>query len=95
MAVTYTGFGATAQAVVKVTKDLGSITNATADLVSFDVIGARPGQFFIVAAPDLEAGLVISGGAFSDAKDVVKVKIGNVTGAPIDAVSQDFYFLGL
>lgn len=95
MPVTYTGFSSTAQAVIKVTKDIGSITNATAANISFAVVGAIPGQFFLLAAPSLEDGLVISGGAFSDAKDVVKVKIANVTGAPIDPASQDFYFLGL
>ena len=94
MPVDYKGFSATPQLVAKVTVVPGSITNVTATKVSATVPGATPGQFFIVAAPDLEANLAIADAYCSTAGTVV-VRVVNPTASPIVGASQTWYFLGL
>jgi hypothetical protein len=94
MAVDYRGFSSTPQLVAKVTTDVANITAASVSIVSFTVPGSTPGQFFVVAAPDLDTGLAI-GDAFCDTAGTVKVRIINPTIGDVNPVSQDFYFLGL
>lgn len=94
MAVDYKGFSAAPQLVAKATVTPGSITNVTVTKVSVTLTGATPGQFFIVAAPDLEANLAIAD-AYCTTAGTVVVRVVNPTAAPIVGSAQTWYFLGL
>ncbi len=95
MAVDYRGFGSAPQLVAKVTADVGNIPTVTSTAVDFTVPGSQPGMFFVIAAPDLTAGLAISGGAFCGTAGTVTVRFVNPTGLDINPASQAFYFIGL
>lgn len=85
----------TAQVIISyksVTNNPASIpANSTAD-ISLSVAKALPEHFPVVKAPDLEAGLIL-GQAWCEVAGTVKVRLANVTSAPIDAASQAFEVL--
>ena len=71
------------------TLNFGSIgAGATAELTT-TVTGAATGDLVTVNAASLESGLVV-GEAYVSAADTVTVRVGNITAAPIDPVSQSF-----
>ena len=95
MAVNFKGFSSVAQLVAgPVTGDPGSITNATTLDFELAVPGCTPDMHFIVTAPSLVADLVL-GGAFCTTAGTLKIRIGNISAAPINPASQSFYILGL
>ena len=92
----FKGFSSVAQLVSgAISVDLGSIAAAAVEEVSVTVPGSTPDMHFIVTAPSLDTGLVIGGGPICTTAGTVKVRVGNLTAAPIDAAAQNFYFLGL
>lgn len=72
-----------------VTVDFGSITNATTGTATATVTGAASGDEVVVNAPSLEANLVLAN-AHVSAANTVTIRVGNISGAPIDPASQAF-----
>lgn len=72
-----------------VTVDPGSVTNATALDVTATVLGLRKGRPVLLWAESLTANIGLSN-AHCSAKDQLKFRLLNPTGAPIDPTSQIF-----
>lgn len=85
-----TGAGFTAS----VTFDPASVTNGTTAEQDVTVAGILPGYHYHVQAPDLEAGVIITG-ARCVTKGTLKIRFGNITAAPINPASQTFIVRGI
>jgi len=79
--------------VLEVTLNPASIAAATVADQTFVVNGLRTEMAVFVSAASLEAGLVICN-ATASAKDELKIRFFNQTGAPIDPASQAFKVIG-
>lgn len=78
------------------TVDVGSLSaNTTSDeTLATGYKPARVNDLVVVWAPALETGLVLSPTVVTTA-GTVKVRIGNITGSPINPGSQTFIAVGL
>jgi hypothetical protein len=94
MSLTYTsGFGAVAQLVQLVAITPGAVNNAATADISITVGGSTPDMAFQVLWPSLDSGIVM-GGARCDVAGTVKVRLGNVTGAPITPAAVTVKVMG-
>lgn len=83
------------QIVYAATVNPGSITNATTLDVDVTVTGAIPGQVFLVQAPSLEADLVLQATGHCTTAGTVVIRIGNISGAPVNPASQTINLIAL
>lgn len=83
------------QIVYAATVDPGSITNGTTLAVNVTVPQSVPGQFFLVQAPSLEDNLILQSIAYCSTAGTVVIRIGNISGAPVNPASQTINLIAL
>jgi hypothetical protein len=86
--------GATRQFAQKVTLNPSNVTASSVSKETFAVTGVRTDTLYVVNAPDIESGIVLTG-ARATANNVLELTFWNPTGSDINPASQAFYVCGI
>ena len=95
MATTYSGFSAAPQLIAgPITATFTEVVAGSLGTLALDVPGARPGMFFIVKCPTLDANFAIVS-AECTAVDVVDIRISYAVVGNATPTAASVYVIGL